>query len=137
MTFNDQYPSRPERPIRMAKSIVKESNGSGASAVCFSGVIDLLLKHACSKHLDAVRPQSRIGPVWGSLTSVHTAAIGVTLMAFCASSVNAEQPPREGCRAASKIEYNSAKEKHLLRNRFGLYVRTGRVWRRYYWYCHR
>jgi hypothetical protein len=62
--------------------------------------------------------------------------IGAMLFGFSAISAKAEQPPAEGCRAASKIEYDSAKRKYLLRNRFGMYTRTGRVWRRHYWYCH-
>jgi hypothetical protein len=65
------------------------------------------------------------------------ALIGAVLIAFSASSANAEQPPWEGCRAASKIEYDSAKSQYLLRNRFGVYVRTGPIWRRFYWYCPR
>jgi hypothetical protein len=52
------------------------------------------------------------------------------------SSVKAQQPPFGGCRAASKVEYDSAKRQYLLRNKFGLYLRTGHIWRRYYWYCH-
>ena len=56
-------------------------------------------------------------------------------MLVALSSVNAEPPPREGCRAVSKIEYNAAKSENLLRQKFGTYVRTGRFWRRFYWYC--
>ena len=64
-----------------------------------------------------------------------TAVIGLMLIAFPASSVNAEQPPHKGCVGVSKGAYQSAKKKKLLRNRFGTYVRTGRLWHRYYWYC--
>jgi hypothetical protein len=64
------------------------------------------------------------------------AVIGLMLIAVPSSSVNAEQPPRTGCVAVSKHEYASAKKEKLLRNRYGTYVRTGRLWRRYYWYCH-
>jgi len=64
-------------------------------------------------------------------TLVFTAAI---LVLLC-SSANAVQPPSDHCRAASKIEYDSAKKQFLLRNRFGAYVRTGRLWRWHYWYC--
>ena len=64
-----------------------------------------------------------------------TAAIGLMLIAFLPSTVNAEQPPRKGCVAVSKNEYGSAKREKLLRNRYGTYVRTGRLWRRHYWYC--
>jgi hypothetical protein len=71
----------------------------------------------------------------GAAAAWSFAVITATLITFCCSSVNAEQAPREGCRAASKIEYDSAKKQYLLRNRVGMYVRTGRIWRRYYWYC--
>jgi hypothetical protein len=56
-------------------------------------------------------------------------------LALLGSSANAVQPPSDHCRVASKIEYDSAKKQFLLRNRFGAYVRTGRIWRRHYWYC--
>jgi hypothetical protein len=65
-----------------------------------------------------------------------TAVIGLMLIAFPSSSVKAEQLPRGECRAVSKIEYDSAKREYLLRSRFGIYMRTGRLWRRYYWHCH-
>jgi hypothetical protein len=58
------------------------------------------------------------------------------LIAPSASPVKAQQPPAAGCRRASKVEYDSAKENYLLRNKFGAYVRTGNFWRHYYWYCH-
>ena len=64
-----------------------------------------------------------------------TAVIGLMLIAFPSSSVNAEQPPRKGCVAVSKGEYDSTKSQRLLRTLFTAYVRTGRLWRRYYWYC--
>jgi hypothetical protein len=48
----------------------------------------------------------------------------------------AQQPPWEGCRQVSKIEYESAKENFLLRTRTRVYLRTGSFWRRYYWQCH-
>jgi hypothetical protein len=57
------------------------------------------------------------------------------LMALSGSATNAQQPPAAACRKASKVEYDSAKENYLLRNKFGAYVRTGSIWRRYYWYC--
>lgn len=62
------------------------------------------------------------------------AFVAVTL-AFFSSSAHAVDPPSDHCRAVSKIEYDSAKKQFLLRNRFGAYIRTGRVWRRHYWYC--
>jgi hypothetical protein len=65
-----------------------------------------------------------------------TGLIWSILFAFPNSAAKAVQAPSEGCRPASKIEYNTAKQQILLRNRFGMYVRTGRWWRRHYWYCH-
>jgi hypothetical protein len=59
-----------------------------------------------------------------------------TLMALSASPTKAQQPPGAACRKASKVEYDSAKENYLLRNKFGAYIRTGSIWRHYYWYCH-
>jgi len=71
------------------------------------------------------------------LIALFTAAVlGLMLIAFPPSSVNAEQPPRDGCVAVPKIQYDSAKKQNLLRNRFGMYVKTGRFLRHYYWYCH-
>ena len=64
------------------------------------------------------------------------AVIGLMLIAFPSSSVNAEQPYRKGCLAVPKSEYDSANRKKTLRTKFGTYERTGRLWRRYYWYCH-
>jgi hypothetical protein len=69
-------------------------------------------------------------------SGTRTAVIGLVLIAFPYSSTNAQQLPREGCRAVSKIEYDSAKRQYLLHGRFGSYVRTGHFWRHYYWYCH-
>ena len=63
------------------------------------------------------------------------ALISLTLIAFPSSSANAERPPHKGCVVVSKGEYQGAKRKKLLNNRFGTYVRTGRLWRRLYWYC--
>jgi hypothetical protein len=63
------------------------------------------------------------------------AVIGSMLIAFPFSSANAQQPPRNGCVAVAKSEYASAKRAKLLRSRYGAYVRTGRLLRRFYWYC--
>ncbi len=71
----------------------------------------------------------------GARIAIAAILIALSSSLVNAKSVNAKQPPREGCRAASKIEYGSAKRQYLLENRFGGYVRTGRIWRRYYWYC--
>ena len=76
-------------------------------------------------------PTTKISGPQGARSRVIIAAI----LAFFCSSANAAQPPSEQCRAASKIEYNSAKKQYLLRNRFGFYVRNGPIWRRRYWYC--
>ena len=64
-----------------------------------------------------------------------TAVIGLMLIAFPSVPVNAQQPPQMGCVAVSKFEYAAAKKEKLLRNRYGTYARTGKLWRRYYWYC--
>ncbi len=61
------------------------------------------------------------------------AVIALLVLAF-PSSTNAQQPPWKGCYAVDKREYYSAKKQKLLHAR-GTYVRTGRLWRRYYWYC--
>jgi hypothetical protein len=61
-----------------------------------------------------------------------TVVIGLMLIAFPFSSANAQQSPWEGCRAVSKIEYDSAKRQYLLHGRFGSYVKTGHFWRHYY-----
>ncbi len=60
---------------------------------------------------------------------------GLPLSAFLSSSAHAQQPPQDGCVAVPKIQYDSAKKQYLLRNRFGMYVRTGGTFRRHYWYC--
>jgi hypothetical protein len=53
-----------------------------------------------------------------------------------AHSENAKDPPHPGCVAVAKQEYDAAKKQRLLNTRFNRYVRTGRIGRRYYWYCH-
>ena len=63
--------------------------------------------------------------------------VGLMLFASPASPANGEQPPRKRCTPVYKTEYNSAKRKNLLRNRNGMYLRTGSIWRRHYWYCYR
>ena len=59
------------------------------------------------------------------------------LAAFMPSSVKAQQPPlRQGCRAVSKVEYDTAKREYILISKGGRYVQTGHFWRRNYWWCH-
>src|SRR5271169_1299854 len=48
-----------------------------------------------------------------------TAVIGLMVIAFLSTSVNAHQSPRKGCVAVSKSEYNSAKRQDLLRTDHG------------------
>ena len=63
--------------------------------------------------------------------------VGALLTAFTPSSVKAQQPPlREGCRAVSKLEYDTAKREYILISKGGRYVQTGHFWRRHYWWCH-
>jgi hypothetical protein len=66
---------------------------------------------------------------------VGACAIGLMLAAFSGPSVNAGQPPRPGCVAVVKQEYDSAKRQNLLQNRFSSYATTGQLGRRSYWYC--
>lgn len=67
---------------------------------------------------------------------ILAAVIASTLIASPHASAKAETAPSAGCRPVSKIEYNAAKQQFLLHNRYGMYVRTGRWWRRHYWFCH-
>ncbi len=57
------------------------------------------------------------------------------ILAAFLSSVKAQQPLQGGCVTVPKIQYDSAKKQYLLRSRFGMYVRTGGIFRRHYWYC--
>jgi hypothetical protein len=63
-----------------------------------------------------------------------TASIGWLISVFAPSLVSAEQPPGDGCRAVSKIEYNAAKAEYLLISRSRVYVQTGHLWRGHYWH---
>jgi hypothetical protein len=76
---------------------------------------------------------------WSTLINDAAAArsliVIAAMLALPCSPAKAVQPPFDHCRVVSKIEYDSAKKQFLLRNRFGGYVRTGRIWRRHYWYC--
>jgi hypothetical protein len=73
---------------------------------------------------------------WAKRSAASVAMIASMLLAAPADAANAQQPPWDGCAAVPKIQYDSAKKQYLLVNRFGSYVRTGRFWRHYYWYCH-
>jgi hypothetical protein len=70
-----------------------------------------------------------------STAAARSFAVIAAILALLCSAANAAQPPSDRCRAASKIEYDSAKKQFLLHNRFGAYVRTGQIWHRHYWYC--
>jgi uncharacterized membrane protein len=76
----------------------------------------------------------RVNPI--VLIVAWICAIGLMLIAFLSLSVNAEQPPSERCIAVSRQEYYSADRQKLLHTQFSTYVRTGRLGRRNYWYCH-
>ena len=63
--------------------------------------------------------------------------VGALLTAFTPSPAKGQQPPlREGCRAVSKLEYDTAKREYILISKGGRYVQTGHFWRRNYWWCH-
>ena len=61
--------------------------------------------------------------------------LAVTLIAAALPTTAHAAAPAPGCRPASKIEYQSAKQQGLLRTMAGAYVRTGHIWHRFYWYC--
>ena len=56
------------------------------------------------------------------------------LFAFSCVSLDAQQPPWEGCRAASKIEYESAKSDFLLKPVSAPMQRLA-IGGGHYWYC--
>lgn len=66
-------------------------------------------------------------------------SIAVGLPAFlilaCPAFAATAQPPRPGCTAVDKREYDAARKRYLLQTRNGEYLRTGRILRRQYWYC--
>jgi hypothetical protein len=75
-----------------------------------------------------------------AMTNVQATIIagmtGLLLMATPAMAARAvPQPPRPGCVAVSKTEYNSALKSRMRGGRFGEYARTRKLLRRYYWYC--
>ena len=63
-------------------------------------------------------------------------AFGLLGSAAPAYAAPVAQPPRPGCAAVDKREYDAARKRNLRQSRYGEYVRTGRVLRRQYWYCH-
>ena len=68
------------------------------------------------------------------LATLSIAVVALSCFAF-SSYAETQKPPLKTCSAVDKREYDSAKKQKLLRGRFGYYVRTGRVFRRYYWFC--
>jgi hypothetical protein len=69
------------------------------------------------------------------VAGVWFGTIGLVLAAFPGSFVSPGQPPRKGCVAVVKQEYDSAKKQNLLQMRFSSYATTGHLGRRSYWYC--
>jgi hypothetical protein len=61
--------------------------------------------------------------------------MGSMLIALPSSSASAQQPPEHGCFAVSKQEFKRSKNRKPYLMSYGKYVRTGRFWWRYYWYC--
>ena len=82
-----------------------------------------------------VRAMSMLDKTKGTGLAPWLCAATVPLFAFSCVSLDAQQPPWEECRAASKIEYESAKRDFLLQTSVGAYATTGHWWRRRYWYC--
>ena len=66
---------------------------------------------------------------------LYATTVSLLALSSCASP-STQEPPWEGCRAASKTEYESAERDYLLQTSVGAYATTGHWWRRYYWYCH-
>jgi len=63
------------------------------------------------------------------------AVAGVMLMVASSPWAVAQQAPRPNCVPVSKQEYNNARKSRLQQQRFGEYIRTGRVLKRFYWFC--
>lgn len=61
--------------------------------------------------------------------------VAAILLAAVALPAAARQAPRANCVAVTKQEYNSARKTRLQQHRFGEYLRTGRVLKRFYWFC--
>jgi hypothetical protein len=60
---------------------------------------------------------------------------GLVFGLLTGSSARAQQAPRANCVAVTKQEYNNARKAKLQQQRFGQYVRSGRVLKRFYWFC--
>jgi len=122
----------PSRTLKATIGALNIARFALAARIIYSFLIDRI-----ERALDELEPMN--GGRWCTLTTSTMAArplaVAAAILALLCSSANAVQPPSDHCRAASKIEYDSAKKQFLLRNRFGAYVRTGRIWRRHYWYC--
>ena len=67
---------------------------------------------------------------------VSIAVVGGLMFGWLpASPARSQQAPRPNCVAVTKQEYNNARKSKLQQQRFGEYVRTGRVLKRFYWFC--
>lgn len=71
----------------------------------------------------------------GSSKKRNLALAAVVLLLCPVLSAHAQQAPRAGCVAVTKQEYNNARKTRLQQQRFGEYIRTGRVLKRFYWFC--
>ena len=82
-----------------------------------------------------MRQRIKVSVILRSATAL-IAVLVLLVLAFppSARAETSPQPPWKGCYAVDKREYASAKKQKLLHRR-GTYVRTGRLFRRYYWYC--
>jgi hypothetical protein len=69
-------------------------------------------------------------------TKACAVVMGLMLIPFLPSLATAVEPSHQLCVAVTKKEYDSAKRKKLNHLSIGTYMKTGRIWRRYYWYCH-
>ena len=143
-------PTKCFRPSQTGVDALRDGSSGETTALPSTrvsyAVDDKARSHASSrsKRVPAAPVQAfteKIGHVSGYVTvtrrKVLLGAAATVAAASFSSASNAEEPPWDACRSASKIEYDSARRNHLSQNRFGLYLRTGRLLRRHYWYCHR
>jgi hypothetical protein len=63
------------------------------------------------------------------------AVAAVAVLALGLPAAHSQRAPRVNCVAVTKQEYNNARKSKLQQQRFGEYVRTGRVLKRLYWFC--